>query len=52
MLTDPFKAVLPLWIIYVISVLFLLCFSARLFIDAFMVTYWERADLLALVCDV
>ena len=27
--------------------LFLLCFRARLFIDA-----WERADLLALVCDV
>ena len=26
---------LLLWIIYVISVLFLLCFRARLFIDAF-----------------
>ena len=28
------KAVLLLWIIYVISVLYLLCFRARLFIDA------------------
>ena len=33
-LTDRSKAVLLLWIIYVISVLFLLCFRARLFIDA------------------
>ena len=33
--TDRSKAVLRLWIIYVISVfLFLLCFGARLFIDA------------------
>ena len=32
--TDCFKAVLLLWIIYVISVLFLLCFLGRLFIDA------------------
>ena len=32
--TDRPKAVLHLWIIYVISVLFLLCFRARLFIDA------------------
>ena len=32
--TDHSKAVLLLWIIYVISVLFLLCFCARLFIDA------------------
>ena len=31
--TDRSKAVLLLWIIYVISVLFLLCFRARLFID-------------------
>ena len=45
------KAVLLLWIIYVVSVLFLLCFRARLFIDA-VVTCWERADLLALACDV
>ena len=28
------KAVILLWIIYVISALFLLCFRARLFIDA------------------
>ena len=34
MFTDPFKVVLLLWIIYVISVLFLLCFRACLFIDA------------------
>ena len=33
-ITDRSRAVLPLWIIYVISVLFLLCFRARLFIDA------------------
>ena len=32
--TDRFKAVLLLWIIYDIHVLFLLCFRARLFIDA------------------
>ena len=32
--TDHSKAVLLSWIIYVISVLFLICFRARLFIDA------------------
>ena len=32
--SDCPKAVLLLWIIYVISVLFLLCFCMRLFIDA------------------
>ena len=32
--TDRSKAVLLLWIIYVISVLFLLCFRARLLIGA------------------
>ena len=32
--TDLSKAVLLLWIIYVFSVLFLLCFRTRLFIDA------------------
>ena len=31
--TDLSKVVLLLWVIYVISVLFLLCFRARLFID-------------------
>ena len=34
MIRVPIKALLLLWIIYVISVLFLLCFCARLFIDA------------------
>ena len=32
--TDRCKAVLLLWIIYIISVLFLLCFRVRLFINA------------------
>ena len=32
--TERSKAVLLLWIIFVISVLYLLCFCARLFIDA------------------
>ena len=32
--TDRSKAVLLLWIIYVFSVLFVLCFHARLFVDA------------------
>ena len=40
-------------IIYVISVLFLLCFPARLFIDALWSPAGKgRADLLTLVCDV
>ena len=34
--------------LYVISVLYVLCFCERLFIDAL----WERTDLMALVCDV
>ena len=33
--TDRSNAVFLLWIIYIVSVLFLLCFRARLFIDAF-----------------
>ena len=33
-LTDLSKAALLLWIIYVISILFLLCFHACLFVDA------------------
>ena len=37
--TDRSKAVLPLWIIYVINVLFLLCFRARLFTYAL----WSHA---------
>ena len=32
--SDRSKALLLLWIIYVISVLLLLCFHARLFVDA------------------
>ena len=35
------KAVLLLWIIFVISVLFLLCFRARLVIDALWSTAWK-----------
>ena len=38
-LNDRSKAVLLLWIIHVISVLCLLCFRARLFIDAL----WQPA---------
>ena len=37
---DRSKVVLLLWIIYVISVLFLLCFHARLFNDAL----WSPAE--------
>ena len=48
--TDRSKAVL-LWIIYVISVLFLLCFRAGLVL-CLVFTCWERDDPLALVCDV
>ena len=38
--TDLSKAALLLWIIYVISILFLLCFRARLFVDAL----WSPAE--------
>ena len=38
---DRSRAVLLLWIIYVISVLFLLCFRARLFIDALWSPAWK-----------
>ena len=51
-LTDRSKAVLLLWIIHVISFLFLLCFRVRLFIDALRSPAGERADLLTLVCEV
>ena len=47
--TDRSKAVLLLWIFYVFSVLCLLCVSVYI---CFVVTCWERADLLALVCGV
>ena len=41
-----------LWIIYVISVLLLLCFRARLFINALWSPAGIRPNLLALVYDV
>ena len=50
--TDRSKAVLLLWIFYVFSVLCLLCLCVCLFYMCFVVTCWERADLLALVCGV
>ena len=37
---------------YVISVLFLLCFRARLFVEALWSPAGEVLNLLALVCDV
>ena len=50
--TDRSKAVLLLWIFYVFvlsCVCYVLCASVYM---CFVVTCWERADLLALVCDV
>ena len=44
--------VLLLRIIYVIYVLFMLCFRGRLFIDALWSPAGKGADLLALVSDV
>ena len=44
--TDRSKAVLLLWIIFVIKVLCLSVYCSLL------VTCWEKADLLALVCEV
>ena len=49
--TDQSKAVLLLWIIYVISVLFVLCFRARPFINALWSPAGKRADLSAITCD-
>ena len=51
-LTDRSKAVLLLWIFYVF---FCLAFVMPLCVSVYMcivVTCWERADLLALVCGV
>ena len=50
--TDRSKAVLLLWIFYVF-VLFCVCYvlCASVYM-CFVVTCWERADLLALVCGV
>ena len=48
--TDVSEVALLLWIIYVISVFFMLaCTPVCL---CLVVTCWERADPLALVCDV
>ena len=50
--TDRSKAVLLLWIFYVFvlsCVCFVLCACVYM---CFVVTCWERADLLALVCGV
>ena len=50
--TDRSKAVLLLWIFYVF---FCLVFAMPLYSSVYMclvVTCWERADLLALVCGV
>ena len=50
--TDRSKAVLLLWIFYVFDlscVCYVLCASVYM---CFVVTCWERADLLALVCGV
>ena len=48
--TDRSKAVLLLWIIYVMNVL---CFDASASVYCcLVVNWWERADLLALLCDV
>ena len=47
---DQLKISILLWII---SVIYVLCFFmlSHLFIAALLVTCWERADLLAIVCD-
>ena len=50
--TDRSKAVLLLWIFYVF---FCIVFAVSLYASVYMcfvVTCWERADLLALVCGV
>ena len=49
--TDRSKAVLLLWIFYPFSFLCLLCLCASVYL-CLVVTCWERADLLALVCGV
>ena len=52
-LTDPSKAVILLWIFY--GFFFYLVFAMPLCASVYMcfvVTCWERADLLALVCGV
>ena len=50
--TDRSKAVLLLWIIYVFFCLvFVMPLCACVYL-CLVVTYWERADLLALICGV
>ena len=49
--TDRSKAVLLLWIFYVISVLFCNAIM-HVFSFVLVVTCWEAADFLALICDV
>ena len=51
--TDRSKAVLLLWILFVIYVSRLSLLYCQLFVPcSLVVTCWERADLLALLCDV
>ena len=50
--TDRSIAVLLLWIFYVFSVLCLLCLLYASVYMCLVVTCWERADLLSLVCGV
>ena len=47
-----FLLAIQMWIIYVISVLFLLCLRVCLFFDALCSLAGKKADLLALVSDV
>ena len=49
--TDRSKVVLLLWIIYVISVLFVMLMFASVYL-CLVVACWERNVHLALVCDV
>ena len=50
--TDRSKAVLLLWIIYIISVLCLFCFPVRLFIDALLSPAGKGLTSWAPVCEV
>ena len=49
--TDRSKAVLLLWVIYVLCLVLAMPLYAYVYI-CLVVTCWERADLLALVCGV
>ena len=50
-LTDRSKAVLLLWIFHFFSLAFAMPLCASVYMSL-VITCWERADLLALVCDV